>query len=100
MYLVSSLEAVSEYQDASAWVATAMIDELEALAVECREAAADHRGSTTQQSLRTVRSLNQVAETCEEIIQMMRREFLAGVASTSKSTSEPASVRFRPDWHA
>nr|WP_294691496.1 hypothetical protein [uncultured Friedmanniella sp.] len=92
MYLVPSLETVSRFPNPSTWVATAIIDELETLAVECREAAADHRGSCSRQSLESVRSLHQAAETCEEIVQMIRGEYLVGLTQSRRSP-----VSERPD---
>jgi hypothetical protein len=82
--LVSRLDVVSMYTDPSTWIATAIIDDLETVALECREAAAGHRREPTPRSLESIPSLDQVAETCEEIIQAIRAEYLGGAIETHK----------------
>lgn len=77
MYLVPLCEPTSMSPDPTSWLVAALIDELETLAAECREAAADHQGEPSKRSLTSMRSLNQVADTCVEIIQLIRREYLS-----------------------
>lgn len=75
MYLVPVNEPTSMSDNPTSWLVNSIIDELESLAVECREAAADHQGEATEPSVDSVRSLNQAAETCEHIVQMIRQEY-------------------------
>lgn len=78
MYLVPLHEPTRMHPDPTGWLVTALLDELETLALECREAAAAHRHEvTTEHTVEAVRSLNQAAETCVEISQLIRREYRA-----------------------
>ena len=101
MYLVPGFEAVSRYPYPSTWVAGAIVDELETLAVECREAAADHGGHGTQRSAQSVRSLTQAAATCEEIVQMIRGEYLGAAvrrAPADRQNSPSAELHHLPTF--
>lgn len=80
MYLVPLHNPNRMQPDPTSWLVTALVDELETLAIECREAAADHGGGeATERSLESVRSLDQAADTCVEIIQLIRREYQRGL---------------------
>ncbi len=79
MYLVPLHEPTSMGPDPTAWLVTALVDELEALAVECREAAAAHlAGTMTERDWRSVHLLQQAGATCADISWLIRRRYVAG----------------------
>jgi hypothetical protein len=78
MYLVTDPDTISGHPSPSRWIATVIIDELESLAVDCREARAGHRGESAEHNRQSIHSLDQAAETCDEIVQLLRTEYLSG----------------------
>jgi len=68
------------HPDPALWVATTIIDELDNLASECREAATDHQGKGDRRSLESARALSQAADACDDIIQMIRTKYSAVVS--------------------
>jgi hypothetical protein len=58
------------------WVAEAIIDEIEALSVTYQTAAADYRAGAEPLGSRSAEQLETAAQTCVEIMEMVRREYL------------------------
>ena len=89
MYLVTDSDTISQFSDPARFIATVVIDELESLAVDCREAAADYGRMATQPSQKCARSLNQAAQTCDEIRHLLQAEYLSG---RIRRREEPSSA--------
>ena len=62
--------------DPSSWIAEAIIDEIEAVAAKYRTAAAAYRAEEDQHGVRSAEQLEAAADTCVEIIDMIRRNHL------------------------
>ncbi|HET9874105.1 MAG TPA: hypothetical protein VFP89_16100 [Propionibacteriaceae bacterium] len=91
MQLVPSQETAGMYGSPSRLVATAIIDDIEGLAAEYREAAADHRNKHDQRNTEAARVLEEAADTCHDIIEMIRREYITG-ATTDRPAPPLCSV--------
>lgn len=101
MYLVPLHDPNRMQPDPTSWLVTALVDELETLAIECREAAADHGGgAATERSLESGRSLDQAADTCVELIQLIRREYRRGLTVPGQLLrTTPSHLTMLPDVH-
>ena len=93
MHLVPGEEPTSRSADPTRWLVNSIIDEIETLAVDCREAAADHQGEASKNSLEPVRFLSQAAEACDHIVQIIRQKYPVDVPQPSAYGSSLNSGR-------
>jgi hypothetical protein len=97
MFLVPLDDTTRMYPDPTTYLVTTVIDELETLAVECREASADRWRDASERSLRSIRSLNQLADTCDEIIQILSSEYSSDI--TRRPTRSGRNLRPDGPFH-